>query len=77
MTQQDSDHQPDPPVEPIAKRLGKGFAVDLVFGIVLVVASSLVGNFSIGFLIAIGTIIAAYLAWRFFSHRDSADSPKE
>jgi len=66
---------PKPEPESLGARLGKGFAVDLVFGLVLLIAFSAVGDFGLAFLLTLGGLAAAYVTIRHFLTRD--DEPPQ
>jgi hypothetical protein len=48
--------------------MAEGFAVDLIFGFVLLVVSAVTESFSVAFFLTMGGCIAAWLGWHLFKH---------
>jgi hypothetical protein len=53
----------------LGERFAKGLAVDVAFGVLLLIVSTLISDFGIAWLIAMGTILALWGTWHFFRHR--------
>lgn len=53
----------------LAERMAKGFAVDIAFGVLLLILSTLISDFSIAWLITMVSIAAFWGGWHFFRRR--------
>jgi hypothetical protein len=53
--------------------MAEGFAVDLIFGFVLLVVSAVTESFSVAFFLTMGGCIAAWLGWHLFKHYFQSD----
>jgi hypothetical protein len=61
--------QADSEEKSVPRRMAEGFAVDVLFGFVLLIVFKATESFSVAFFVTMGGCVAAWLGWHYLKHR--------